>query len=123
MPIMDGNELCTKLIKINPNFKVILMSAYSDIKYIKEKFLFVNKPVSIAPLVELVREYLSKKIILIANISSNLFIFIIKFVNNLIILISVNDANHNVTIRNCENVIKSLIPHHTALMKFNKEEL
>ena len=58
MPIMDGNELCTKLININPNLKVILMSAYSDVKYDKEKFLFVNKPISITQLIKLVKEHL-----------------------------------------------------------------
>ncbi|HJT85876.1 MAG TPA: response regulator [Nitrososphaeraceae archaeon] len=58
MSIMDGNELCTKLIKINPDLKVILMSAYSDVRYNKEKFLFVNKPISIGQLIELVKENL-----------------------------------------------------------------
>ena len=58
MPIMDGNELCTKLININPNLKVILMSAYSDVKYDKEKFLFMNKPISITQLIKLVKEHL-----------------------------------------------------------------
>jgi DNA-binding NtrC family response regulator len=58
MPVMDGNELCTKLTNINPNLKVILMSAYSDIKYNKEKFLFVNKPVSITRLIELAQKHL-----------------------------------------------------------------
>ena len=58
MPKMDGNELCTKLININPNLKVILMSAYADVKYNKEKFLFVNKPISIAQLIELVKQHL-----------------------------------------------------------------
>jgi DNA-binding NtrC family response regulator len=28
MPVMNGNELCTKLMRINSGFKVILMSAY-----------------------------------------------------------------------------------------------
>ena len=58
MPVMDGNELCTKLIHINPNLKVILMSAYSDVRYDKEKFLFVNKPISIAQLIEIVKKHL-----------------------------------------------------------------
>ncbi len=58
MPEMDGNELCTKLIHINPDLKVILMSAYEDVKYDKEKFLFVNKPITITQLIELVREHL-----------------------------------------------------------------
>ena len=58
MPVMDGNELCTKLIKINPDLKVILMSAYSDVRYNKEKFLFVNKPISIAQMIEIVKKHL-----------------------------------------------------------------
>ncbi|HET7643495.1 MAG TPA: response regulator [Nitrososphaeraceae archaeon] len=58
MPIMDGNEICTKLIHINPNLKVILMSAYSDVRYDKEKFVFVNKPISIAQLIEIVKKHL-----------------------------------------------------------------
>jgi FixJ family two-component response regulator len=58
MPIMNGEELCTKLIHINSNLKVILMSAYSDVRYDKEKFLFVNKPIPISQLIELVKEHL-----------------------------------------------------------------
>jgi len=58
MPVMDGNELCTKLINVNPNLKVILMSAYADIKYDKEKFLFVNKPIPISQLIKLAKEHL-----------------------------------------------------------------
>jgi DNA-binding NtrC family response regulator len=60
MPVMDGNELCTKLIKINPDIKVVLMSAYPDIKYDKEKFLFINKPIPIAQLIKLAKENLPK---------------------------------------------------------------
>ena len=58
MPVMDGNELCTKLINLNPKLKVVLMSAYPDIKYDKEKVLFVNKPISIAQLIELAKKHL-----------------------------------------------------------------
>ena len=58
MPIMNGNELCTKLINLNPNLKVVLMSAYPDLKYDKEKVLFVSKPISIAWLIELAKEQL-----------------------------------------------------------------
>ena len=50
MPEKDGNELYTKLINRNSNLKVTLMSAYPDLKY---KFLFVNKQISIAQLIEL----------------------------------------------------------------------
>ena len=35
MPKMNGNELCTKLISINSQLKVILMSAYQDVEYDK----------------------------------------------------------------------------------------
>ncbi|HJT85515.1 MAG TPA: hypothetical protein VJ697_13625 [Nitrososphaeraceae archaeon] len=58
MQKMNDNELCTKLIHTNPNLKVILMSAYSDVRYDKEKFLFVNIPISIAHLIKLVKEHL-----------------------------------------------------------------
>jgi DNA-binding NtrC family response regulator len=63
MPIMDGNELCTKLISINPNLKVILMSAFSDVKYDREKFLFVNKPISISHLIGVAKEHLHESYI------------------------------------------------------------
>ena len=45
MQNINDNELCKKLIHTNPNLKVILMSAYTDVRYDKEKFLFVNKPI------------------------------------------------------------------------------
>ena len=32
MPVMNGNELFTKLMRINSEFKVILMSAYENIE-------------------------------------------------------------------------------------------
>jgi DNA-binding NtrC family response regulator len=60
MPVMDGNELCTKLIQINSDLKVILMSAYADVKYDKEKFHFVNKPITITRLIELVNKHLDE---------------------------------------------------------------
>jgi hypothetical protein len=49
------------------------MRAHSDIKYDKEKFLFVNKPISIAQLIELVKEHLNDKNVWI--ISSNKYNF------------------------------------------------
>ena len=58
MPEKDGNELYTKLINRNSNLKVTLMSAYPDLKYDKEKVLFVSKPISIAWLIELAKEQL-----------------------------------------------------------------
>jgi DNA-binding NtrC family response regulator len=56
MPDMNGNELCTKLLKLNPDLKVILMSAYTDIIYEKEKFYFINKPISITRLLKIINE-------------------------------------------------------------------
>ena len=49
------------------------MWAYSYIKYDKENFLFVNKPISIAQLIELVKEHLNDKNVWI--ISSNKYTF------------------------------------------------
>ena len=59
MPRMDGNELCTKLISINSQLKVILMSAYHDVEYDKSKFTFITKPIPIAKLVKIVNETLA----------------------------------------------------------------
>ena len=56
MPDMNGNELCTKLLKLNPDLKVILMSAYTDIIYDTEKVQFINKPISITRLVKIVND-------------------------------------------------------------------
>jgi len=39
------------------------MSAYSDVRYDKEKFLFVNKPISIAQLIKLINEHLQESYI------------------------------------------------------------
>ena len=56
MPEMNGNELCTKLLKINPDLKAILMSAYTDFMYDTEKFWFISKPISITRLVKIIDE-------------------------------------------------------------------
>jgi hypothetical protein len=39
------------------------MSAYPDIKYDKEKVFFVNKPISIAQLIELAKKQLTESYI------------------------------------------------------------
>jgi DNA-binding NtrC family response regulator len=67
MPRMNGNELCTKLININSQLKVILMSAYQDIEYDKSKFIFISKPMPIAKLLKIVNETLTKENILKDN--------------------------------------------------------
>ena len=58
MPRMNGNELCTKLMNINSQLKVILMSAYHDVEYDKSKFTFITKPISIDKLLKIVNEIL-----------------------------------------------------------------
>jgi DNA-binding NtrC family response regulator len=48
MPNLNGYELCTKLIKLNPKLQVILMTAYDTIEYDTSKFTVVKKPILIA---------------------------------------------------------------------------
>jgi DNA-binding NtrC family response regulator len=67
MPRMNGNELCTKLMSINSQLKVILMSAYPDVEYDKSKFTFISKPMPIAKLLKTVNETLAKENILKDN--------------------------------------------------------
>ena len=52
---MNGNELCTKLMRINSEFKVILMSAYENIEDDISKFKFMRKPTTIANLLQIVK--------------------------------------------------------------------
>jgi DNA-binding NtrC family response regulator len=61
MPVMNGNELCTKLMRINSGFKVILMSAYENIVEDISKFIFMRKPTTIANLRQIVQNTIAKK--------------------------------------------------------------
>ncbi len=61
MPVMNGNELCTKLMRINPEFKVILMSAYENIEDDISKFKFMRKPTTIANLLQIVENTIAEK--------------------------------------------------------------
>jgi len=61
LPSMDGNVLCTKLIDINFELKVILMSAYENIECDKSKFTFIRKPIKIANLVKIVKDRLAEE--------------------------------------------------------------
>ena len=61
MPVMNGNELCTKLMNLNPELKIILMSAYENIEYDTSKFTFIQKPMSIARLLKIVKESLNEQ--------------------------------------------------------------
>ena len=60
LPSMDGNELCIKLTSINPELKVILMSAYDNIKCDSSKFTFIRKPIKISNLIKMVKDRLAE---------------------------------------------------------------
>jgi DNA-binding NtrC family response regulator len=56
MPKLDGNELCTKLISINPDLKIILMSAFEQIDYDHSRFQFISKPIPLPRLIRIVND-------------------------------------------------------------------
>ena len=60
MPQMNGYELCMKLIHLNSDLKVILISAYDLLERDNPTFTFLHKPISIAKLVSVVNEAISK---------------------------------------------------------------
>jgi DNA-binding NtrC family response regulator len=62
MPNLNGHELCTKLKQLNPQLKVILISAYDAIECNTSKFTFVKKPILVAQLLKIVRDSLQEKI-------------------------------------------------------------
>jgi CheY-like chemotaxis protein len=61
MPNLNGYELCTKLILLNPELEVILMSAYDIMECDTSKFTIVKKPIRIAQLLQIVRDSLEYK--------------------------------------------------------------
>jgi DNA-binding NtrC family response regulator len=61
MPSMNGNELCNKLLSLNPELKVILISAYDDVQCDNSKFIFLRKPIPIPSLLKIVNENLTNK--------------------------------------------------------------
>ena len=62
MPGMSGHELCTKLININPKFKIILMSAFNYIEHDTTKFKLIGKPIPLSLLFKIVEENLGEPI-------------------------------------------------------------
>ena len=58
MPSMNGNELCTKLLSLNPELKIILISAYDNIQYDESKFTLIRKPIVLSQMVKIVKENL-----------------------------------------------------------------
>ena len=61
MPCLSGNTLCQKLITINPELKVIIISAYADIEC-DRTFTFVSKPLSVSKLLQVVTEKLGQRL-------------------------------------------------------------
>jgi DNA-binding NtrC family response regulator len=61
MPVMNGNELCTKLMRINSEFKVISMSAYENIEDDISRFKFMRKPITITNLLQIVKNTIAEK--------------------------------------------------------------
>ena len=61
MPVMNGNELCTKLMRINSEFKVILMSAYENIEDDISRFKFMRKPTTMTNLLQIVKNTIAEK--------------------------------------------------------------
>lgn len=62
MPQMNGYELCAKLIDLNPDLKVIIISAYNMLEDYNPMFTYIHKPISIAKLVSVVNEAISKSV-------------------------------------------------------------
>ena len=61
MPNLNGYELCTKLILLNPELEVILMSAYDIMECDTSKFTIVKKPIQIAQLLQIVKNTIAEK--------------------------------------------------------------
>ena len=55
MPGMNGDELCTELISINPDLKIIIMSAFEQIDY-DSRFQFISKPIPLPQLIKTVKD-------------------------------------------------------------------
>ena len=60
MPRMNGNELCTKLMNLNPKLKIIIISAFHEVEYDTSKFILLNKPILLAQLLKIVKENLTE---------------------------------------------------------------
>jgi DNA-binding NtrC family response regulator len=63
MPLINGFEVCAKLIDLNPELKVVIISAFDLMEEDRNsKFTFINKPITIAKLLSVVNEALYKSI-------------------------------------------------------------
>jgi DNA-binding NtrC family response regulator len=61
MPSMNGLELCTNLIELNSELKVILMSSYIDFEFDIPNFICLNKPIHISWLLQIVKDSLARE--------------------------------------------------------------
>ena len=63
MPLINGFEVCAKLIDLNPDLKVVIISAFDLMEEDRNHtFTFINKPITIAKLISVVNEALSKSL-------------------------------------------------------------
>jgi DNA-binding NtrC family response regulator len=58
MPQMTGCELANQIIKINPNIKMILMTAANDILNNNLNLELIHKPIKINELVQIISRYM-----------------------------------------------------------------
>ena len=58
---MNGIELCTKLIDLDSELRVILMSAYIDFEFDIPRFTCISKPIPIAWLLQIVKNSLARE--------------------------------------------------------------
>jgi len=58
MPQMTGCELANQIIKINPNIKMILMTAANDILNNNLNLELIHKPIKINELVQIINRYM-----------------------------------------------------------------
>ena len=72
MPNLNGYELCTKLILLNPELEVILMSAYDIMECDTSKFTIVKKPILIAQLLQIVRDSLEYLVVIMIPVRNYL---------------------------------------------------
>jgi len=63
MPLINGFEVCAKLIDLNHELKVVIISAFDLMEEDRNpKFIFTNKPITITKLISVVNESFSKSI-------------------------------------------------------------
>jgi DNA-binding NtrC family response regulator len=60
MSVLSGNTLCHKLVTINPELKVIIISAYANIDCGKT-FNFISKPLTISKLLQIMSKKLKEQ--------------------------------------------------------------